>query len=108
MTITRPWRHWKQPSAAACVNREDRAAMSKRNKVLLGSGIGALVVVLILVSASAKGDKGIEVRFEQVGRRDLVAAGTASGKIQAKKKVDISADIPDRITQLAVRDTGVA
>ena len=28
--------------------------MSKRNKVLLGSGIGALVIVLILGSASAK------------------------------------------------------
>jgi len=78
--------------------------MSKRNKVLLGSGIGALVVVLILVSASAKGDKGIEVRFEQVGRRDLVAAVTASGKIQPKKKVDISADITGRITRIAVRE----
>src|SRR5712671_5450305 len=103
-TITRPWRHWKQPSAAACANREDRAAMSKRNKVLLGSGIGALVIVLILVSASAKGDKGIEVRFEQVGRRDLVAAVTASGKIQPKKKVDISADITGRVTRIAVRE----
>jgi HlyD family secretion protein len=78
--------------------------MSKRNKVLLGSGIGALVVVLILVSASAKREKGIEVRFEQVGRRDLVAAVTASGKIQPKKKVDISADITGRITRIAVRE----
>src|SRR5258708_36006151 len=98
MTITRPWRHWKQPSAAACVNREDRAAMSKRNKVLLGSGIGALVVVLILVSASAKGDKGIEGGFEQVGRRDLAAAVAASGKIEPKRKGDISACISSRIT----------
>jgi HlyD family secretion protein len=78
--------------------------MSKRNKVLLGSGIGALVIVLILVSASAKGDKGQEVRFETVGRRDLVAAVTASGKIQPKKKVDISADITGRITRIAVRE----
>ena len=78
--------------------------MSKRNKVLLGSGIGALVVILILVSASAKGDKGQEVRFETVGRRDLVAAVTASGKIQPKKKVDVSADITGRITRIAVRE----
>src|SRR2546428_13387657 len=89
-TITRPWRHWKPPSAAACVNREDRAAMSKRNKVLLGSGIGVLVVVLIMVSASAKREKGIQVRFETVGRRDRVAAVTASGKLRAKQKVDMS------------------
>src|SRR5881296_624561 len=78
--------------------------MSKRNKVLLGSGIGVLVVVLIMVSASAKREKGIEVRFEKASRRDLVAAVTASGKIQPKKKVDISADITGRITRIAVRE----
>jgi len=60
--------------------------------------------VLVMVSASAKRDKGIEVRFETVGRRDLVAAVTASGKIQPKKKVDISADITGRITRIAVRE----
>src|SRR3989441_5964760 len=103
-TITRPWRRWKQPSAAACVNREDRAAMSKRNKVLLGGGGAVLLIVLVMVSTSAKRDKGIEVRFETVGRRDLVAAVTASGKIQPKKKVDISADITGRITRIAVRE----
>src|SRR5438067_386178 len=82
--------------------------MSKRNKVLLGGGIGVLVVVLIMVSASAKREKGVEVRFETVGRRDLVAAVTASGKIQPKKKVDISADITGRITRLAVEEGEVA
>ncbi|HEY3219345.1 MAG TPA: efflux RND transporter periplasmic adaptor subunit [Gemmatimonadales bacterium] len=78
--------------------------MSKRNKVLLGGGGAVLLVVLVLVSASAKREKGIEVRFETVGRRDLVAAVTASGKIQPKKKVDISADITGRVTRIAVRE----
>src|SRR5205814_6784465 len=78
--------------------------MSKRNKVFLGVGVGTLVVILIMVSASAKREKGVEVRFETVGRRDLVAAVTASGKIQPKKKVDISADITGRITRIAVRE----
>src|SRR5712664_1155124 len=78
--------------------------MSKRNKVLLGGGGAVLLIILVMVSASAKREKGIEVRFEQVGRRDLVAAVTASGKIQPKKKVDISADITGRITRIAVRE----
>ena len=78
--------------------------MSKRNKVLLGGGGAVLLIVLVMVSASAKREKGIEVRFEQVGRRDLVAAVTASGKIQPKKKVDISADITGRITRIGVRE----
>src|SRR3989442_6017131 len=103
-TTTRPWRYWKPRSAAVCVNREDRGAMSKRNKVLLGGGGSVLLIVLVMVSASAKREKGIEVRFETVGRRDLVAAVTASGKIQPKKKVDISADITGRVTRIAVRE----
>lgn len=78
--------------------------MSKRNKFLLGGGGVVLLVALVMVSASAKREKGIEVRFEQVGRRDLVAAVTASGKIQPKKKVDVSADITGRITRIAVRE----
>ena len=78
--------------------------MSKRNKVLLGAGGAVLLVLLVVVSASAKREKGVEVRFEQVGRRDLVAAVTASGKIQPKKKVDISADITGRVTRIAVRE----
>ena len=78
--------------------------MSKKNKVLLGGGGAVLLIILVLVSASAKREKGIEVRFETVGRKDLVAAVTASGKIQPKKKVDISADITGRITRIAVRE----
>jgi len=78
--------------------------MSKRNKLLLGVGGAVLIVVLVIVSASAKRDKGVEVRLETVGRRDLVAAVTASGKIQPKKKVDVSADITGRITRIAVRE----
>src|SRR5258705_3477293 len=78
--------------------------MSKRNKVLLGARGAVRLVVLVMVSASAKREKGVEVRFERVGRRDLVAAVTASGKIQPKKKVDVSADITGRITRIAVRE----
>src|SRR5205809_2849840 len=78
--------------------------MSKRNKMLLGGGGIVFLIALVMVSASAKREKGIEVRFETVGRRDLVAAVTASGKIQPKKKVDISADITGRITRIAVRE----
>jgi len=78
--------------------------MSKRNKVLLGAGGAVALILLVVVSASAKREKGVEVRFENVGRRDLVAAVTASGKIQPKKKVDVSADITGRVTRIGVRE----
>lgn len=78
--------------------------MSKRGKLLIGVGAIVLVGALVAVSAGARRDKGIEVRFEGVGRKDLVAAVTASGKIQPKRKVDVSADITGRIVKLGVRE----
>jgi HlyD family secretion protein len=78
--------------------------MSKRNKLLVGAGAVVLIAGLVVISAGARRDRGAEVRFEKVARKDLVAAVTASGKIQPKKKVDISADITGRITQIAVRE----
>src|SRR5216117_274789 len=78
--------------------------MSKRNKVLVGTGAVVLIAALVVISAGARRDRGAEVRFEKASRRDLVAAVTASGRIQPKKKVDISADITGRITRIAVRE----
>jgi len=46
----------------------------------------------------------VEVREETVVRRDLVAVVTASGKIEPKRKVDVSADITGRITKIAVHE----
>ncbi|HZA98448.1 MAG TPA: efflux RND transporter periplasmic adaptor subunit, partial [Gemmatimonadales bacterium] len=51
-----------------------------------------------------KKNAATEVRLEQVSRRDLVSSVTASGKIEAKTSVDISADITGRIIDIAVRE----
>lgn len=52
----------------------------------------------------AKANKPVEVRLEPVGRRDLVSVVTASGKLQAKTKVDVSADVTGRILKIAVKE----
>jgi HlyD family secretion protein len=64
--------------------------------LLAGGGIGWRI--------NQKKHAGTEVRMEQVRRRGLVSAVTASGKIEAKTSVDISADITGRIIKLAVRE----
>ncbi len=63
-------------------------------------------MVLLLASAllSGRGDRGPGVRIETVGRRDLVSVVTASGYIQPKLMVDISADISGRVTALHVEE----
>jgi HlyD family secretion protein len=65
--------------------------------VLAGGGFAAFKI-------REKRNAGAEVRMEQVARRDLVSAVTASGKIEPKTKVDISADITGRIIRIAVRE----
>ena len=79
--------------------------MSRRAKLGI-IGIVLLVVVggIFALSAAKRGSRGTEVRFEEVSKRDLVATVTASGNIEAKTKVDISADITGRITRIAVRE----
>jgi len=76
-----------------------------------GIKIGLIVVALaaaagggIAYQSHKKKMAGAEVRMEKVARRDLVSAVTASGKIEAKTSVDISADITGRIIRLAVRE----
>lgn len=78
--------------------------MTRRKKILIFGGIGAVVVVLIALNAAAQGNKGTEVRIEEVQRRPLVATVTASGQIQPKRAVDISSDITGRIIQIAVEE----
>ena len=79
--------------------------MSRRAKLGI-IGIVLLVVVggIFALSAAKRGSRGTEVRYEEVTKRDLVATVTASGNIEAKTKVDISADITGRITRIAVRE----
>jgi HlyD family secretion protein len=73
--------------------------------------VGLIVVGIALAAGGViawrvqqKKHAGTEVRMEKVSRRDLVAAVTASGKIEPKTKVDISADITGRIIRLGVRE----
>jgi len=69
--------------------------------------VGSLVVVIGLaggVAALKRGPEPTPVQTVVVGRADLQAKVTANGKVQAQKKVDISATIPGQVTQLAVRE----
>lgn len=79
--------------------------MSRKRKVWLG--IGVVVVALVgttMLSAARNKNKPVEVRLEEVGNKDLVAAVTASGKVEAKSQVDISSEVTARITRITVKE----
>jgi HlyD family secretion protein len=73
-------------------------------KIIVGVVLLATVGGLAGVAVAKRGPNGAVVRTETVSRRDLVAVVTASGKIEPKRKVDISADISGRVIQLAVEE----
>lgn len=79
--------------------------MSRRTKLGL---IVTLVVVVVggifVLAAAKKNNSVVDVRMDKVARRDLVAAVTASGHIEAKKSVDVTADITGRIIQIGVHE----
>ena len=82
--------------------------MSRGMKI--GLVVGAVILVgggVVAFRINQKKNAGAEVRMEQVARRDLVSAVTASGKIEPKTSVDISADITGRIVRIAVREGDV-
>src|ERR671915_940618 len=79
--------------------------MSRRSRIGLIAGAAVLLVGGgVALRINQKMNAATEVRLEQVGRRDLVSAVTASGKIEAKTSVDISADITGRIIDIGVRE----
>lgn len=73
-------------------------------KMLIAAGLLVTVGIMGAVAVSGGKKKGTEVRVEQVSRRDLVSVVTASGRIEPKRKVDISADISGRVIQVAVEE----
>jgi len=75
--------------------------MSGRKKLTIGIVVVIAVVAVIGLNA-AKGEGSTPVRLEAVEHRTLVATVTASGQIEATRKVDISADITGRIISLPV------
>ena len=79
--------------------------MSRRTKFGLIAAILIVVVGgLFFLTAANRNKRAVEVRFDTVKAQDLVASVTASGRIEPQTKVDISADITGRITQIAVKE----
>jgi len=78
--------------------------MQNRTKVLIG--IAAVVVLgsAGILSVTRARNKGIDVRMEEIGRRDLVQIVTASGNIRARRSVDISSDVSGKVDTVAVEE----
>ena len=74
-----------------------------RKKILLFGG-GAALVILVGIGALTRKESGQPVQVVPVGLENLQSKVSANGKVQAVKKVDISANGMGRVTRLAVKE----
>src|SRR5476651_2781818 len=70
-----------------------------------------IAIAVVLVAAGVVGanlyfkkDKGLSVTTDVIKTRDLEAIVSASGKIQAKRTVNVSSDTVGRVVNLAVNE----
>jgi HlyD family secretion protein len=80
--------------------------MSKTWKIVLIAA-AAVVVLVVAWTISARNRKIPRVTTARVEIEDMVSKVTANGKIQAEKKVDLSALVMGQIVNLAVRNGDV-
>ncbi|HYH07381.1 MAG TPA: efflux RND transporter periplasmic adaptor subunit [Thermoanaerobaculia bacterium] len=81
--------------------------MKRRTKIII-----AIIVVLAIggittASIASKGKQGTPVTFGKVERLDLTSKVSANGRIDAQRKVDLSANVMGQIVNLAVREGDV-
>jgi HlyD family secretion protein len=78
--------------------------MSKKTKIIVGSILG-IAAIGALTAAIRNKDKDVpRVTTAKVEKLDLVSKVTANGKIQAQRKVDMSALVMGQIVNLAVKE----
>ena len=78
--------------------------MSRKKKWLIGIGVVVLGAAVAGANVYMRRDEGTTVNAEAVRARDLEALVTASGTIQAKRFVNMSAVQMGRVTRLAVEE----
>lgn len=77
---------------------------SSTKKWVIGVVIVAIAGALVYANLRYRRQTGKVVTAEAVQQRDLTAVVSASGKIEAKRTVNISADNMGRVTELAVEE----
>ena len=78
--------------------------MSRKKKIFIAVGVVLILGAIAFANFRFKRTEGVTVNTEAVKTRKLEALVSASGKIQPKRFVNISADTSGRVTELAVNE----
>jgi HlyD family secretion protein len=78
--------------------------LTRNKKIMIGAGVAVALAGIAYANIAFKRTEGVTVNTETIQKRNLEAVVSASGKIQPKRFVNISADTVGRITELKVNE----
>ena len=81
--------------------------MKRRTKIIIIVVVLLAIAGITVASIRSKGKEGTPVTFGKVERTDLTSKVSANGRIDAQRKVDLSANVMGQIVNLAVREGDV-
>ena len=74
----------------------------KKKPLLIGAAVLLVCVIVAGAAMRGRGDKPMDVQSAKVSRQKIVQKVSATGKIQPKTQVEISADVSAKIKRLGV------
>jgi HlyD family secretion protein len=78
--------------------------LTRNKKIMIGAGVVVVLAGIAYANIRFRRVEGVTVNTEAIQKRNLKALVSASGKIQPKRFVNISADTSGRVTELAVNE----
>jgi HlyD family secretion protein len=78
--------------------------MSARKKLIIGVVVVVVLGGLAWANVSLRRESGVSVTTEKIEKRDLESIVSASGKVQPKRSVNISAETMGKVVNLAVNE----
>src|SRR5688500_4697628 len=81
--------------------------MKRRTKIIITVIVILAIAGITFASIKSRKQEGTPVTFGKVERMDLTSKVSANGRIDAKRKVDLSANVMGQIVNLAVREGDV-
>jgi HlyD family secretion protein len=74
----------------------------KRKLLWVGAALALIVGAALVIAARGRDNKALEIQTTKVSRQEIVQKVNATGKIEPKTQVKISADVSAKIKRLAV------
>ena len=79
----------------------------KKSRIIIGLVVLLAIAGIVYASVRANKKEGTPVAMAKVERTDILSKVSANGRIDAKRKVDLSAHVMGQIVNLAVREGDV-